>query len=101
MAETTYTSLALETASAELMQSRKGVPSVVFVLTDGAPISPKQTLEAAKEVTSSGARLVMVPVMAHGLADDAEAVKLMRKMASKPKSDNLVKKMMTSHHWEK
>ena len=84
------------------MQSRKGVPSVVlFVLTGGVPISPKQTLEAAQKINKSGVRLMMVPVMGLGLEESDDGLTMMSKMASKPKSDNLVKKLMTSHHWEK
>ena len=84
------------------MQSRKGVPSVVlFVLTGGVPISPKQTLEAAQKINKSCVRLMMVPVMGLGLEESDDDLTMMSKIASKPRSDNLVKKLMTSHHWEK
>jgi len=57
----TLTSLALGTASAELMSGRKDAPTVVLVVTDGRPLSFKRTAEAARAIRKV-ARLMWVPV---------------------------------------
>merc|ERR1719327_699395 len=57
----TLTSLALLTAQAELSMGRKDAKSVVVVITDGRPLSYRNTYYASKNVRKS-ARLVWVPV---------------------------------------
>jgi len=57
----TLTSLALQTAKAELALGRKEAKSIVVVITDGRPLSYRNTWLAAKNVRKS-ARLVWVPV---------------------------------------
>merc|ERR1719272_2458144 len=57
----TLTSLALMTAKAELSLGRKSAKSVVVVITDGRPLSYRNTYYAARSLRKS-ARLVWVPV---------------------------------------
>merc|ERR1719183_3476788 len=57
----TLTSLALQTAKAELALGRKDSKSVVVVVTDGRPLSYRNTYLASRNVRKS-ARLVWVPV---------------------------------------
>eukprot|EP00929_Paragymnodinium_shiwhaense_P096620 TRINITY_DN5826_c0_g1_i1.p1 TRINITY_DN5826_c0_g1~~TRINITY_DN5826_c0_g1_i1.p1 ORF type:complete len:523 (-),score=137.61 TRINITY_DN5826_c0_g1_i1:169-1560(-) len=78
----TKTSEALNMANAELSLGRPDAQSVVLVITNGAPLSPKKTLEASKAVRKT-ARLMWAPVTE--FAPLAE----MKEMASYPKEDNL------------
>ena len=57
----TLTSLALQTAKAELSLGRKNSKSIVVVITDGRPLSYRNTGLASRNVRKS-ARLVWVPV---------------------------------------
>ena len=57
----TLTSLALQTAKAELSLGRKNAKSVVVVITDGRPLSFRNTWIASNNLRKS-ARLVWVPV---------------------------------------
>jgi len=57
----TLTSLALQTAKAELSLGRKNARSIAVVITDGRPLSFRNTYLAARNVRKS-ARLVWVPV---------------------------------------
>merc|ERR550514_1435457 len=57
----TLTSLALQTAKAELSLGRKDARSIAVVITDGRPLSFRNTEIAAKNIRKS-ARLVWVPV---------------------------------------
>jgi len=57
----TLTSLALQTAKAELTLGRKDAKSVIIVLTDGRPLSYRNTWLASQNVRKS-ARLLWVPV---------------------------------------
>jgi len=57
----TLTSLALQTAKAELSLGRKEAKSIVVVVTDGRPLSYRSTFIAARNVRKA-ARLVWVPV---------------------------------------
>jgi len=57
----TLTSLALQTAKAELSLGRKNSRSIVVVITDGRPLSFRNTEIAAHNIRKS-ARLVWVPV---------------------------------------
>ena len=60
-AQCTLTSKAIKSAQIEMINSRKGVPSVVIVLTDGFPYSNDHTRDNARDLKESGARLMMVP----------------------------------------
>jgi len=60
----TLTSLALMTAKAELSLGRKDAKSIVVVITDGRPLSFRNTGLAAMQVRKT-ARLVWVPVTAY------------------------------------
>merc|ERR1719172_364925 len=57
----TLTSLALQTAKAELSLGRKEAKSIVVVITDGRPLSYRNTGIASKNLRKA-ARLVWVPV---------------------------------------
>jgi uncharacterized protein YegL len=57
----TMTSMALATAEDELRRGRRDAPSVVVVITDGSPMSPYKTKQAAYKLRKS-ARLMWVPV---------------------------------------
>jgi len=57
----TLTSLALQTAKAELSLGRKNARSVVVVITDGRPLSYRNTWIASRNLRKA-ARLVWVPV---------------------------------------
>merc|ERR1719194_157195 len=57
----TLTSLALQTAKAELSLGRKEAKSIVVVVTDGRPLSYRNTGIASKNLRKA-ARLVWVPV---------------------------------------
>ena len=81
---TTLTSMALETAKAELTQSRSGVPTVIMVVTDGLPLSEKKTKKVATKIKATdGVRLMMVPVSGHGMT--ADGLSFMTELASMPK----------------
>ena len=85
---TTLTSMALETAKAELTQSRSGVPTVIMVVTDGLPLSEKKTKKVATKIKATdGVRLMMVPVSGHGMT--ADGLSFMTELASMPKEDNM------------
>jgi len=60
----TLTSLALMTAKAELMMGRKNASSVVVVITDGKPLSNRNTRIASENLRKQ-TRLVWVPVTAN------------------------------------
>ena len=68
---TTLTSMALETAKAELTQSRSGVPTVIMVVTDGLPLSEKKTKKVATKIKAT------------------DGVSFMTELASMPKEDNM------------
>eukprot|EP00929_Paragymnodinium_shiwhaense_P067602 TRINITY_DN339_c1_g1_i2.p1 TRINITY_DN339_c1_g1~~TRINITY_DN339_c1_g1_i2.p1 ORF type:complete len:458 (+),score=129.28 TRINITY_DN339_c1_g1_i2:116-1375(+) len=78
----TKTSEALDAASSELSLGRQDAKSVVVVITDGKPLSPKKTIKAAEKLRKS-ARLMFVPVTQFSpLAD-------LKEIVSYPKEDNL------------
>eukprot|EP00929_Paragymnodinium_shiwhaense_P067604 TRINITY_DN339_c1_g2_i1.p2 TRINITY_DN339_c1_g2~~TRINITY_DN339_c1_g2_i1.p2 ORF type:complete len:163 (+),score=58.32 TRINITY_DN339_c1_g2_i1:42-491(+) len=78
----TKTSEALDGAVAEQSLGRQEAKTVVIVLTDGKPMSPRKTKEAAERLRKS-ARLMFVPVTQFApLAEFKELV-------SYPKEDNL------------
>jgi len=86
---TTFTSMALATAMAEVSNSRNEVPTFVVIVTDGQPLSSERTLKAAKALKEKGVRMIVVPVSGMGLTP--AGIDLMREMASEPKGDNFLK----------
>jgi len=79
----TLTSLALMTAKAELSLGRKDSKSVVIVITDGRPLSFRNTGVAAKALRKS-ARLVWVPVTQYAPLKD------IKKWATRRWQENVV-----------
>lgn len=82
-ASSTFTSMALMSASAELMLGRKDAQPIVIVITDGHPINKLRT-ELASTKVKTQARLIWVPVTSSAPLDEVE------KWASSPASDNVV-----------
>jgi len=99
-ATTTFTSGALLLARNVLKFARKDAEQVVVALTDGVPIDERRTKQAARTLKKKGIRLVVVPILGHGL--DLDGTALLRQLASKNKDDNTVKvgdfgKLKTTH----
>lgn len=80
---TTLTSAALGQAEAEIITGREEVNSVVIVITDGWPMSQKNTKEAAKKLQKK-AKVVWVPVGRYAPR------RLIKKMAQKPWQDHVI-----------
>jgi len=80
---TTLTSTALMTADAELRGARPDARSVVIVITDGKPMSPLATGDAAARLRQR-ARLMWVPVTRYAPLD------LIRGWATRPVHENVV-----------
>merc|ERR1719451_212875 len=80
----TLTSLALTKAKVELSLGRKNAKSIVVVITDGRPLSYRNTWLAAKMVRKS-ARLVWVPVTKYA------PLKSIKKWATRRWQENVVK----------
>merc|ERR1719199_384693 len=80
----TLTSLALMKAKAELSLGRKDSKSVVVVITDGRPLSYRNTFTAARSLRKS-ARLVWVPVTKYA------PLKYIKKWATRRWQENVVK----------
>merc|ERR1719380_44379 len=79
----TLTSLALQTAKAELSLGRKDAKSVIVVITDGRPLSYRATEIASWNVRKS-ARLVWVPVTKYA------PLKKIKKWATRRWQENVV-----------
>merc|ERR1719380_515028 len=79
----TLTSLALQTAKAELSLGRKNSKSIVVVITDGRPLSYRNTGLASRNVRKS-ARLVWVPVTRYA------PLKKIKKWATRRWQENVV-----------
>lgn len=80
----TLTSAALATAEAELANGRREAQAIVIVITDGRPMNPRKTYQAAKSLRRK-ARLMFVPVTRYAPIMD------IRKWASTPVADNVLK----------
>jgi len=80
---TTLTSAALATAEGELQYGRQDAAAVVVFVTDGHPMSPLRTFQAAKSLREK-ARLMMVPVTSFAPVDQ------MRQWVSHPVHENLI-----------
>merc|ERR1719461_1771226 len=83
MKSTTLTSVALGQADDELYYGREDANSVVIAITDGWPMSPRNTKMAAKKLQEH-AKVVWVPVTR------SAPVKLIEKMASLPAEDHVI-----------
>jgi len=83
---TTFTSLALAEAEAELIQGRKDAESVVIVITDGRPLYESATTAAATSIKTK-AKLMWVPV---GSGVES-AVENMKQWATQPWEDNVIR----------
>jgi len=79
----TLTSLALQTAKAELALGRKEAKSIVVVITDGRPLSYRNTELAARNLRKA-ARLVWVPVTKYA------PLKYIKKWATRRWQENVV-----------
>merc|ERR1712087_733999 len=79
----TLTSVALGLAEAEQKNSRETAQSVVVVLTDGAPMSPHMTEQAAKQL-GNVAKILWVPI------GESAPRELIKEWASKPESDHVI-----------
>merc|ERR1740130_2146833 len=80
----TLTSLALATAKAELSLGRKSAKSVVVVITDGRPLSYRNTYYAARNLRKS-ARLVWVPVTKYA------PLRFIKRVATRRWQENVVR----------
>merc|ERR1719333_2121594 len=80
----TLTSLALQTAKAELALGRKEAKSIIVVITDGRPLSYRATWIASRNLRKS-ARLVWVPVTKYA------PLKKIKKWATRRWQENVVK----------
>lgn len=80
---TTFTSFALGMAESELVKGRMSANSIVIVITDGKPLSPRNT-KAAAEKLQEKAKLVWVPV------GNSAPRELIEEMASAPQKDHVI-----------
>lgn len=80
----TLTSAALATAEAELINGRSDAQAIVIVITDGRPMNPRKTSQAAALLRKK-ARLMFVPVTRYAPIRDIQ------KWASRPVADNVLK----------
>jgi len=80
---TTMTSLALGQAESELVKGREDAQSVVILVTDGWPMSRRNTNSAAAKLQES-AKVLYVPVGNSAPRD------LIEEMASEPKEDHII-----------
>merc|ERR1719510_2853308 len=83
MKSTTLTSVALGQAENELFQGREDANSVVLIITDGWPMSKRNTRAAAQRLQGE-AKVVWVPV------GRSAPRSLIEKMASAPEKDHVV-----------
>jgi hypothetical protein len=60
--QNTLMSVAIKSAQIEMVNSRKGVPTVAIIFTDGQPFSVAKSKKAAREFIDAGGRLMMVPI---------------------------------------
>lgn len=82
---TTLTSFALATAEQEIINGRQDANTVVIVITDGKPLSPKNTGTAAEKLKEK-ARLMWVPVGTGVKSSIAN----MKTWATQPWQNNLI-----------
>merc|ERR1719191_1355259 len=82
-AASTFTSMALATAEADLRNGRADAESIVIGITDGRPLSTTRTFAAAESIRQK-ARLMWVPVGNEVPSEDMET------WASLPVRDNMI-----------
>merc|ERR1719282_26904 len=82
---TTLTSMALAEASAELSHGREDANSIVFVITDGAPLSQLECSKQSEHIKKK-ARLFWVPV-GNAFMDDS----VFEPWASVPHEENIMR----------
>merc|ERR1719282_1642436 len=82
---TTLTSMALAEASAELSHGREDAQSIVFVITDGAPLSQLECSKQSEHIKKK-ARLFWVPV-GNAFMDDS----VFELWASVPHEENIMR----------
>jgi len=80
---TTMTSLALGQAESELVKGREDAQSVVILVTDGWPMSHRNTKSAAAKLRDS-AKVLYVPV------GNSAPMSLVEEIASEPKEDHII-----------
>jgi hypothetical protein len=80
---TTFTSMALAAAEGDLRNGRSDATSLVIVVTDGRPMSARNTMQASQSLRKK-ARLMWVAV------GNNVPIKSMKYWASKPSHDNVV-----------
>jgi len=83
MRRTTLTSMALGEAQANLKNGRSDAASVVVVITDGRPLSQRDTEKAAKRLQED-AKVIWIPIGRRAPRS------LIKKMASKPRGDHVI-----------
>merc|ERR1712083_304512 len=83
MGSSTLTSVALGQAESELTRGRTDANSVVIVITDGWPMSPTGTKQAAKKLMGT-AKVLWVPVGKNA------PINLIKEMASLPQKDHVI-----------
>jgi len=81
---TTMTSLALTQAEGELVKGREDAQSVVILITDGWPMSRRNTNSAA-------AHLRQVAKVLYVAVSNSAPLSLIEEMASEPKQDHIIK----------
>merc|ERR1719379_579855 len=82
-AASTFTSMALATAEADLRNGRPDAAALVIVVTDGRPLSSERTFQAARSLREK-ARLMWVPVGQNCPLKDIE------EWSSQPPRDNII-----------
>merc|ERR1740121_45941 len=82
-AQSTLTAMALGVAEAELKNGRENVASVTVVITDGQPLSPRLTRQAAKRLQSKET-VLWVPIGRRA------PLELVRSFASKPTDEHVL-----------
>jgi len=82
-AASTFTSMALAIAEADLRNGREDAAAVVIVVTDGRPLSNEMTFQASRDLRDK-ARLMWVPVGPNCPMEDMEG------WASLPVHDNMI-----------
>merc|ERR1740121_2962107 len=82
---TTLTSMALAEASAELSHGREDAQSIVFVITDGAPLSQLECSKQSEHIKKK-ARLFWIPI-GNAFMDDS----VFEPWASVPHEENIVR----------
>jgi len=81
---TTLTSVALGQAEAELVHGREDAQSVVVVITDGVPMSQRNTRSASMKLIDQGVKMLWVPVGSKAPLD------LIKELASLPVEEHVI-----------